>query len=395
MPDGPSLIHILENPALLWGIYCIVYYYPKKIEVLYLSKYKICVYAICKNEEKFVDEWMDSMGEADQVVVTDTGSTDGTVERLRARGAVVHQCEVKPWRFDRARNLSLSHVPDDVDICVCTDLDERFEPGWREKLEEAWRPGTHTANYMYHWSLKPDGSPDVQFVYFKIHTKKDYVWHYPIHECLKYKGKKPEQKVFAEGVILNHYPDDTKSRGSYLPLLEMAVEEEPEDDRVRYYLGREYMFAEQWEKCIATLQQHLALPSAQWAEERCASMRWIAKCYYKLSNIGKAYSWYFRAIAEVPYMREPYVEFAQIAYEVEDWSTCAYMAEKALAILLKSSVYINMGYAWDETPYDLAAIACYRQEYWEKAVLYGEKAAEIASGNERILQNLAFYRAAR
>lgn len=37
-----------------------------------------------------------------------------------------------------ARNISLDHVPEDVDICVCTDLDELFEPGWRKKLEEAW-----------------------------------------------------------------------------------------------------------------------------------------------------------------------------------------------------------------------------------------------------------------
>ena len=46
---------------------------------------KIVVYAICKNEESFVDRWMDSMAEADQVVVLDTGSTDGTVDALRRR----------------------------------------------------------------------------------------------------------------------------------------------------------------------------------------------------------------------------------------------------------------------------------------------------------------------
>ena len=51
---------------------------------------KVCIYAICKNEAQFVDRWMDSMGEADCVVVTDTGSTDDTVERLRRRGAAVY-----------------------------------------------------------------------------------------------------------------------------------------------------------------------------------------------------------------------------------------------------------------------------------------------------------------
>ena len=32
---------------------------------------KVIVYAICKNEAQFADRWMDSMSEADQVVVLD------------------------------------------------------------------------------------------------------------------------------------------------------------------------------------------------------------------------------------------------------------------------------------------------------------------------------------
>lgn len=354
-------------------------------------KYKVCVYAICKNEEKFVDAWIDSMNEADLIIVTDTGSTDKTVERLQARGAIVHECIVKPWRFDKARNISLSNVPDDVDICVCTDLDEKFEPGWRDHLEKAWKKGIHTANYLYNWSLKPDGSPDTQFVYFKIHTKKDYMWNYPIHECLKYIGKVPEQKVFAKGIVLNHYPDDTKSRSSYLPLLEMAVEEKPDDDRVAYYLGREYMYASQWDNCIKTLKRHLSLPSAWWKEERCASMRWIAKSYHMLGNNQEAYCWYYRAIAEVPHMRDPYVEFAQLTYELGDWHTCFYMSGEALKIKEKSKVYINMGYAWDFTPNDLAAIASFRLGMRERAVRLGEQALALAPDDERLKNNLNFY----
>lgn len=40
-----------------------------------MSKYKICVYAISKNEEKFVSRWVDSMKEADDIYVLDTGPT--------------------------------------------------------------------------------------------------------------------------------------------------------------------------------------------------------------------------------------------------------------------------------------------------------------------------------
>ena len=81
-----------------------------------MGNYSVCVYAICKNEEAFVDRWMDSMSEADRVVVLDTGSSDATVEKLRNRGAEVTVEVISPWRFDTARNRSLELVPEDTAI---------------------------------------------------------------------------------------------------------------------------------------------------------------------------------------------------------------------------------------------------------------------------------------
>ena len=100
---------------------------------------KICVYAISKNEEKFVKRWTESMKEADEIYVLDTGSTDNTVKILKENNVHVKIREIIPWRFDVARNESLNLVPLDTDICVCTDLDEVFEKGWRKRLEEAWQ----------------------------------------------------------------------------------------------------------------------------------------------------------------------------------------------------------------------------------------------------------------
>ena len=48
---------------------------------------KVCVYAICKNEAQFVRRWMDSMGEADQIVVLEKGRIvdKGTQPELLSR----------------------------------------------------------------------------------------------------------------------------------------------------------------------------------------------------------------------------------------------------------------------------------------------------------------------
>ena len=40
---------------------------------------------------------------------------------------------------------------------------------------------------------------------------------------LEYTGEGTEQFVDAEGVQLDHHPDPSKSRGQYLPLLELAA----------------------------------------------------------------------------------------------------------------------------------------------------------------------------
>lgn len=100
--------------------------------------HKVCIYAICKNEAKFIEKWLENMSEADYIVVLDTGSTDETYELLKndPRVTLVEQEVINPWRFDVARNRSMELVPEDADILVCTDFDELFEPGWAQILRD-------------------------------------------------------------------------------------------------------------------------------------------------------------------------------------------------------------------------------------------------------------------
>ena len=357
---------------------------------------KIVVYAICKNEEQFVERWMDSMSEADQVVVLDTGSSDGTVEKLRARGAQVTVEEISPWRFDTARNRSLELVPEDADICVCTDLDEVFHPGWREALEKAWVPGAGQATYRYTWSFNADGSEGVVFWYEKIHARRGYQWVHPVHEVLTWTGEGiPGIMVTARGVQLNHFPDDTKSRDQYLPLLEMSVEEDPDDDRNVHYLGREYMYKGRWDDCIRTLQKHLAMPRAQWADERAASMRYIAKSYLMKGERQTARDWYLKAIVQAPYLRESYTDLAHALYEEEKWEGVLYFTECALAITDRSATYICEAAAWGSLPHDLRAIAFFHTGRPGEALEEAVKALALEpedlrlQGNVKVLEKKA------
>lgn len=353
-----------------------------------MSNYKICVYAICKNEEKFVDRWMDAVSEADLVVVTDTGSTDDTVKKLRSRGAVVYEEKIDPWRFDTARNVAMDHIPEDMDICVSNDLDEVFETGWRNKLEAAWTPQSTRARYMFAWSYHPDGTPNKQFSMEKIHLRDGFRWVHPVHEVLDYQGKLPNYTVYVPGMVLNHYPDHTKPRSQYLPLLELSAKENPDDDRGMFWLGREYMYYEKYDQSIETLTHYLTMPSAVWDEERCAALRFIAKCYEHKNDRPEAKRWHYKAIAECPRVREPYLNMAQFGYLENDWPLVNWATNSALQITEKTGSYLMEMKAWDYTLYDLAAISSYRLGNYEKSEEFAKQSCELAPHDGRLKNNL-------
>ena len=352
-----------------------------------MNKYKVCVYAICKNEEKFVDRWMESMDEADAIYVLDTGSTDNTVKKLKELGAFVKVKDIRPWRFDVARNESLKIVPKDFDICVCTDLDEVFVKGWREKLENIWEENTTRLAYNYNWLLDENNNPKVNFYIEKIHNRHDYVWTHPVHEVLTYKGNNKENKKYTNEITLNHYPDNTKSRSSYLPLLELSVKENPNDDRNMHYLGREYMYYGRWNDSIDTLIKHLKLPTAIWKDERCASMRFISRCYQKLNRFDEARMWLNKAIIEAPHLRDPFVEKALLEYSENNLKEVKKYCLKALEIKEHPKTYINEVFSWDHTIDDLLSICYFYEKDMTNALLHINNALKFLPNDERLLNN--------
>lgn len=358
-----------------------------------MNDFKICVYAIAKNEEKFVRRWAESMSEADEITVLDTGSTDNTVSLLRQYPKIRVICkEISPWRFDTARNLSLSEVSEDADYCVCTDLDEVFSQGWRQSLEEALTGEPDKVSYRYTWDIGDDGKEKTVFNIEKIHKRKGFIWTHPVHEVLSFTGEGSPKTAFAQGVRLYHYPDREKSRASYLPLLETSVEEDPEDDRNVHYLGREYMFYGRYTDAVRVLKRHLSLSTALWKDERSASMRYIAFCLEKLGDKKEAFLWLLKASAEAPYLREPWMAASEYLYREKNWHGCITFADKALEITQRQDTYITRLSCYEELPYDLKSIAYYHLGDINKALENAQRALEFSPDNSRIYANLCFFK---
>lgn len=350
-----------------------------------MKKLKIYVYAICKNEEENVLSWYDSMKEADGIYVLDTGSTDKTYDLLTSLNVNVKKEIINPWRFDEARNRSLDMVPEDADICVCTDLDETFEKGWRNELEKIWDK-INRLSYNYNWSFDKNGKPGTTFYISKIHSRNNFKWVHPVHEVLVCEGE--ERKLITDRITLNHHQKYKKSRSNYLNLLEFSVKESPNDDRNMHYLGREYMYYKMWDKSIDTLIRHLNMPSAVWKDERSASMRYISRCYIALNRYAEAEMWLKKAIKETPYLREPYYELGYLMYSLNKYELAEKYFLEELKIKEKTKTYLNEQFCWDGSSEDILSICEYNLGNYPDAFVYALTSYSINPDNERIKNNI-------
>lgn len=344
---------------------------------------KIVVYAISKNESLHVKRFCDAAREADMIFVADTGSTDNTVTLLEECGAHVAHISIKPWRFDDARNAALAMLPEDFDICVSLDLDEVLQPGWREEIERVWTEGTTRLRYGFDWGA------GIAFQYEKIHARRGYRWHHPCHE---YPVPDRIAEVWAQTdfLLVVHQPDPTKSRGQYLDLLKISIEEDPSCPRNAFYYARELSFHSRWQEAIDQAERYLDLPRATWPNERCYAMRTIGRCCQELSHMGSALKWHRRATNEAPDTREPWAELAMLCYRLERWPEALGAALCCLDITNREKVYTVDPAVWGSQPHDLASISAYNMGLYQLALEHAQKAVDIDPDDLRLRRNLDF-----
>ena len=343
---------------------------------------KIAVYAISKNEEQFVKRFCDSAKDADLIIIGDTGSTDNTVALAKECGAVVPRIYITPWRFDKAREAVLALIPPDIDICISLDLDEVLEDKWREEILRVWDKNTTRLRYKFDWGC------GISFYYEKIHARHGYFWKHPVHEYPVPDGRIQEVYAHTDKLLVSHHPDPTKSRGQYMPMLELAVKEDPRCPRNAFYHARELTFYQRWQEAIEALNRYLDMPEATWQNERCYAMRLLGKSYEETGFDSEALKWYRLACAEAPFTREPWVDLSMYCYRRSMWSESLFCATQALGIVDRALVYTCDPAVWTEKPYDLASIASWHLGMKDQAIAYCKEALKLNQDDQRLQDNL-------
>lgn len=373
-------------------------------EVSSVKDYKIAVYAICGNEITNIDDWMKSMWEADYICVLDTGSTDGSYEKLleyqnnNPEKVIVDKKTYNPWRFDTPRNDSLKLVPKDADLCICTDLDERLTATWGDRVRQVWTPECERGYYLYAWSHLEDGSPGRVFWYDKIHKNSGmWQWKFPVHEALYHpvyghNHLAPNQycRLPEDFIMLHHYPLPKDGRSNYLPLLEMRAEEYPDDFYGLVYLAHEYKYQQKPEKCIEFVYSKVFPAIAKGNDEmNCKTdlYMFLGDCYDILNQPTEAIASYKAGIEMDPTFRDNYTRLAKVYYKQQQYEEAIKTIQDGMNRSRRQYSWLESDATWSWEMWDVLCLC-----YWEiQAIDMSYQCALMAytldPHNERLKEN--------
>ena len=187
-----------------------------------MSRLLLSTVIITKNEERNIEECLQSVKWADQITVIDAESTDQT--RELARHYTPH-IMVRPWEgYGPQKNFGIQHATGDWILIL--DADERVSPELAKEIQEcliSWKPHDPVAyciprrNIFYgEWVRWGGAYPDLQI---RLFQKGRAIYNdVEIHENLMVNGPIGNLKGFLEHHTERHIVDHFRKFTLYITL---------------------------------------------------------------------------------------------------------------------------------------------------------------------------------
>ncbi len=274
-----------------------------------MSRPSIALCMIVKNEAHHLSQLLQSVkGCFDQIHITDTGSTDTTLDFLEKINAKIKAKdpawlgypEIKihhfKWvdDFAAARNYSFSHATTDYQMWMDGDdtlSDPKAFINWRDSV-------LHSAHYWvatYNYSFK-DGKPECKFIRERV-IRRDYgfKWEYFVHEGLIQVENKKFWPQKVTSWWIDHIRTDDDRKQDHLRNLKLFESHDLEKlhPRMKFYYGKELFengFPEKAGKPLMEaikskdLDQHDRILSLQYAAQSAFSAKAYAQTISLLNN---------------------------------------------------------------------------------------------------------------
>jgi glycosyltransferase involved in cell wall biosynthesis len=228
---------------------------------------KITACLMVKNEEKNLDRCLASIKDCvDEIVIVDTGSTDGTIAIAESYNAKVYH---HPWEdnFSKHRNQSISYASKDSDWLLFIDADEELfgqveDLGiWLETVPEDIDGCNVSMQDMDGDKVMMQFAPPKIFRNGKVKFK-NIVHNRPV--------VKNNTFLYCPNVFFKHYgyhgltEEQRKAKSDRtLGLLHKRIKQSKSDWQTYYYLSQAYGWINDWENCVRYAEIYLKNKSKQ------------------------------------------------------------------------------------------------------------------------------------
>ena len=283
---------------------------------------------IVKNEADTLPRCLDSVGElADEIVIVDTGSTDGTAALARR---YTDRVFFFPWRDDFAAARNFAFGQGTMDFLMWLDADDVLEAEDRAAflaLKNALTPEVDLVMARYHTALDEAGRP--AFTYYRerlMRRAAGFRWQGAIHEAIAPAG----HILYSEAAVTHRKSgpgDPDRNLRIFEGLLSQGKQLSP---REQFYYGRELTYHGRDEEAAQVLTAFLDSRRG-WLENELEACRDLAGCYERLGRQEERFSALTRALALAVPRAELCCELGRWLLEQERYRAAVFWYEQALA----------------------------------------------------------------
>ncbi|MBS0453138.1 MAG: glycosyltransferase family 2 protein [Proteobacteria bacterium] len=352
----------------------------------------ICLNMIVKNEAPVIERCLASVRPwVDHWVIVDTGSTDGTQERIRdVMKDVPGALHERPWRdfaFNRNQALELARGQGDhiffIDADETLDVPDGFS--WPQLGVQGHRLQCESAGWTY-------------FRNALVSSALPWRWEGVLHEYLTCSEPHAWANLSGPVIRVSHDGARARSADTYLrdiDVLERALQDEPGNTRYRFYLAQSCRDAGQLEKSRAHYLARAGMGG--WDEECWFSLFQVAALDERLGAAPSAVrDGYLAAYQARPTRAEPLCALARYHRLRQEFALAHLYAHQAAALPVPAdTLFVDASvYAWralDELAVSAFYVAHAREQGRQATKRLLEERKFPLSEQARIEGNKAFY----
>ncbi|MCL1964022.1 MAG: glycosyltransferase family 2 protein [Firmicutes bacterium] len=348
---------------------------------------------IVRDEEDVLDRCLTSVrGIADEIIVVDTGSKDGTKAIAIAHGARVYDFE---WidDFAAARNAAFDKAA--MEYILWLDADDIVDEENRRAfiaLKETLDPAVDMVMMRYHVAFDEEGNPTYTFFRERLMRRaKQYRWDGRVHEAIAPSGNMIRSQIAVQHKKVKH-GDPNRNLRIYERII---AEGETMQPRHRYYYARELFALGRDDESITLLRQCVDDPNT-WVENRIGACQDLAGCLTRKGDLDGALLALLQSFAFGEPRAEICCDIGKIFLDRGRYREAIFWYDCAPRCAPSEE---GGGFAQPECrgyiPYMQLCLCYGNLKEYELSEMYNEKAAALKEGDASVQFNREYFRARR